>query len=201
MTSVLLIYPYFRRRLDRSRFRFPPLGVAYVAASLQEAGHAVQVLDCTFLRRDDALRKALAAKAEVVGIYCMATMTQDCLWFAEHLRGHCGLLVAGGPLPTCDPGAFLEHFDVVVRGEGEQTMCEVLSAHESGSDVSSVAGVVCRQRADSAAIGEQAAAFACPATVRGRAGPDPVSRPGAAPQRALTSVTARRSTATPSRQS
>jgi anaerobic magnesium-protoporphyrin IX monomethyl ester cyclase len=140
MTSVLLIYPFFRRRLDRSRFRFPPLGIAYVAASLQEAGHVVQVLDCTFLHRDDALRQALAVRAEVVGIYCMATMTQDCLWFAQHLRGRCDLLVAGGPLPTCDPEAFSEQFDVVVRGEGEQTMLEVVAAHESGDDVSSVAG-------------------------------------------------------------
>ena len=129
MTSVLLIYPFFRRRLDRSRFRFPPLGIAYVAASLQKAGHAVQVLDCTFLHRDDALRQALAARAEVVGIYCMATMTQDCLWFAQHLRDRCDLLVAGGPLPTCDPEAFWAQFDVVVRGEGEQTMREVLAAH------------------------------------------------------------------------
>jgi anaerobic magnesium-protoporphyrin IX monomethyl ester cyclase len=140
MTSVLLIYPFFRRRLDRSRFRFPPLGIAYVAASLQEAGHVVQVLDCTFLHRDDALRQALAVQAEVVGIYCMATMTQDCLWFAQHLRGRCELLVAGGPLPTCDPEAFSEQFDVVVRGEGEQTMREVVAAHERGADVSSVAG-------------------------------------------------------------
>ena len=61
MTSVLLIYPFFRRSLDRSRFRFPPLGVAYVAASLREAGHDVRLLDCTFLRRDDALRQAVAA--------------------------------------------------------------------------------------------------------------------------------------------
>jgi len=38
MTSVLLVYPFFRRSLDRSRFRFPPLGVAYVAAALRDAG-------------------------------------------------------------------------------------------------------------------------------------------------------------------
>src|SRR5512135_3168285 len=103
MTSVLLIYPYFGRRLDRSRFRFPPLGPAYVAASLRRAGHSVSLLDCTFLRRERALRFALAAQADVVGIYCMATMQQDALWFAERLRGHCDLLVAGGPLPTCEP--------------------------------------------------------------------------------------------------
>ena len=129
MSSVLLIYPFFRRSLDRSRCRFPPLGPAYVAASVRQAGHSVRLLDCTFLRRDQALGMALAAKAVVVGIYGMATMLDDCLWFAERLRPHCDLLVAGGPLPTCDPAAFAEHFDVVVRGEGEATMVEVLAAH------------------------------------------------------------------------
>ena len=142
MTSALLIYPFFRRSLDRSRFRFPPLGPAYVAASLRQAGHTVRLLDCTFLRRDEALLMALTASADVVGIYCMATMLDDCLWFAERLRGHCDLLVAGGPLPTCDPGAFAEHFDVIVRGEGEQTMVELLAAHEAGADVRTVPGVV-----------------------------------------------------------
>ena len=103
MTSVLLIYPFIRRSIDRSRFRFPPLGPAYVAAAVREAGHDVRLLDCTFLSRDEALRMALAANAEVVGISCMATMLDDCLWFAERLRGRCRLLVAGGPLPTCEP--------------------------------------------------------------------------------------------------
>ncbi len=55
MTSVLLIYPFFRGARDRSRFRFPPLGPAYVAAALREAGHEVDLLDCTFLGRDEAL--------------------------------------------------------------------------------------------------------------------------------------------------
>ena len=142
MSSVLLIYPFFRRRLDRSRFRFPPLGVAYVAAGLRQGGHEVRSLDCTFLRRDEALRQAEAARTDVVGIYCMATMLEDCLWFAGRLRGRCDLLVAGGPLPTCDPAAFTDHFDVVVRGEGEQTMLDVLSAHAAGTGMAAVAGVV-----------------------------------------------------------
>jgi len=142
VTSVLIVYPFIRRSIDRSRFRFPPLGPAYVAASAREAGHDVRLLDCTFLRRDEALRMALAANAEVVGISCMATMLDDCRWFAERLRGRCRLLVAGGPLPTCEPEAFLGHFDAVVRGEGEATMVELLAAHESGADIGAVPGVV-----------------------------------------------------------
>jgi anaerobic magnesium-protoporphyrin IX monomethyl ester cyclase len=148
MTSVLLIYPFFKPRRDRSVFRFPPLGISYIAASLQQAGHAVQVMDCTFMDRNEALQKALDTKAEVVGIYCMATMLDECFWFAEQLRPHCRLLVTGGPLPTCDPKPFLEHFDVVVRGEAEQTMLELLRAYEDASDLNTVAGIVYKKDAD-----------------------------------------------------
>ncbi|MGZ8873882.1 MAG: cobalamin-dependent protein [Halobacteriota archaeon] len=74
MTRVLLIYPYFKPKRSRSIFRFPPLGICYVAASLQEAGYDVEVLDCTFMKRDVALAKAARAQADVVGIYSMMTM-------------------------------------------------------------------------------------------------------------------------------
>ena len=49
--------------------------------------------------------------------------------------------MAGGPLPTCEPEAFLAHFDAVVRGEGEATMVELLDAHGSGADIGAVPGV------------------------------------------------------------
>jgi radical SAM superfamily enzyme YgiQ (UPF0313 family) len=145
MTSVLLIYPFFKPRGDRSVFRFPPLGVAYLAASLQQAGHQVHLLDCSFLPRDEALQQALSSPVEVVGIYCMVTMLDDCLWFARSLREQCRLLIAGGPLPTCDPLPFLQDFDVVVRGEGEGTMLEILDAYAAGSSLSSIAGIAFRE--------------------------------------------------------
>jgi anaerobic magnesium-protoporphyrin IX monomethyl ester cyclase len=148
VTSVLLIYPFFLGRRDRSRFRFPPLGPAYVAAALRREGHQVDLLDCTFLDRDEALARAQSASARVVGIYAMATMAPECLWFAARLRGRCDLLVAGGPLPTCEPEAFLGRFDAVVRGEGEEAMCEVVAAFEAAADIGAVAGVVTGPPAD-----------------------------------------------------
>jgi anaerobic magnesium-protoporphyrin IX monomethyl ester cyclase len=113
-----------------------------VAASARRAGHGVRLLDCTFLSRERALRLALAARADVIGVYCMATMREDAVWFARQLRGRCDLLVAGGPLPTCEPEAFLADFDVVVRGEGEQTMVDLLTARASGADLGVVPGAV-----------------------------------------------------------
>jgi anaerobic magnesium-protoporphyrin IX monomethyl ester cyclase len=141
VTSVLLIYPFFKPRRDRSVFRFPPLGIGYIASSLQRAGHSVSLLDCTFMERDEALNKARAVHAEVIGIFCMVTLEADCLWFARQLRDRCQLLVAGGPLPTCDPLTFLDDFDLVVRGEGEQTMVELLRTWEEAGDWSAVAGI------------------------------------------------------------
>lgn len=145
MTSVLLIYPYFHPSFDRSIFRFPPLGISYVASSLRNAGHNVSVLDCTFMDRKDALEQALHIDADVVGIYSMATMREDSLRFARYLRSRCSLLVAGGPLPACDPEYFLSEFDFVVIGEGERTIVELLNAYEGKLDPGSITGIAYRK--------------------------------------------------------
>ena len=147
MSKVLLVYPYFRPPRDRSVFRFPPLGISYLASSLLKAGHEVGLLDCTFMNKSEALKKALDSGAEVVGIYCMVTMLDDCLWLARQLRASARLLMVGGPLPTCDPHAFVEDFDVVVRGEGEQTVLEILQAYSSGGDFSTIPGLTLRRKA------------------------------------------------------
>jgi anaerobic magnesium-protoporphyrin IX monomethyl ester cyclase len=153
MTSVLLIYPYFNPTGDRSIFRFPPLGVAYIAASLRKAGYDVNILDCTFLDREDALKRARTSGADVVGIYSMVTMRKESIWFAKHLRDCCPLLIAGGPLPSCDPVSFMDDFDIVVRGEGEHAMLEILRAYEDNHDFSSVPGIVYRRRSTGEADG------------------------------------------------
>jgi anaerobic magnesium-protoporphyrin IX monomethyl ester cyclase len=141
MSKVLLIYPYFKPPNDRSVFRFPPLGISYLASSLMQAGYDVELLDCTFIGKAEALEKALGVKAEVVGIYCMVTMQEDCLWLARQLRPTAKMLMVGGPLPTCDANAFVNDFDIVVRGEGEATVLELLQAFNAGGDFSAIAGI------------------------------------------------------------
>jgi anaerobic magnesium-protoporphyrin IX monomethyl ester cyclase len=143
MTSVLLIYPYFNPANNRSIFRFPPLGLGYVASSLRDAGYDVDILDCTFMNKNKAIAKARESGADIVGIYSMVTMREDCLWFAKCLRKNCALLIAGGPQASCDPVSFMEDFDVVIRGEGEKAMIEVIKAYESSSDMGYIQGIVC----------------------------------------------------------
>jgi anaerobic magnesium-protoporphyrin IX monomethyl ester cyclase len=141
MNSVMLVYPYFKPAKDRSVFRFPPLGIGYVGASLRNAGHKVETLDCTFSERDDALKNALNSDADVVGIYCMASMKEDSLRFARALRNKNRLIIAGGPLPSSDPLSFMEDFDIVVKGEGEHALPELLEAYQDKNGLNSVLGI------------------------------------------------------------
>jgi len=94
------------------------------------------------MKREEALKKAQDIEADVVGIYSMVTMQNDSIWFARNLRDVCDLIIAGGPLPSCDPIPFLNDFDVVVKGEGEQAMLELLRTYDSSSDPQSVRGIV-----------------------------------------------------------
>ncbi len=144
MTSILLIYPFFKPRYDNSQFRFPPLGLAYLASSLREAGRKVELLDCSFLGREEALAIARSSGAELVGIYSMITMREESLLFARELKDKARLLVAGGPLPSTDAFPFLADFDAVAIGEGERTMRELALALEEGRPFSTVRGIAYR---------------------------------------------------------
>ncbi len=146
MTDVLLVYPYFHPSFDTSIFRFPPLGLGYIAAVLKQNGISVKVVDCTFLDQHEALRKIINSKPKIIGIQSMYSMKDKSIELARLLREHCELLVAGGALPTMQPEEFLDAFDVTVVGEGEQTMLELVGAFEKGSALSQIKGLVYKDK-------------------------------------------------------
>jgi len=141
VTKVTLVYPYFHPANDNSIFRFPPLGLGYIAAILKKHGVEVSLIDCTFMDQKEALQKIVRSESTIVGIYSMFSLRKTSLEIAKRLRNHCELLVVGGPLPTLDPLDFLADFDVAVVGEGEQTMLELVDATEQGKDLSRVNGI------------------------------------------------------------
>jgi anaerobic magnesium-protoporphyrin IX monomethyl ester cyclase len=144
MVKVTLVYPYFQPSKDNSLFRFPPLGVGYVAASLKKRGVSVELVDCTFLSREEAVEKVKRSKPQVVGVYSMFSMKKSSLDLARVFEDYCDLLVVGGPLPTLDPVGFLGVFDVAVVGEGEETMVELVGCVDEGVGLSGVRGIVYR---------------------------------------------------------
>lgn len=145
-TAVTLVYPYFQPSNDNSIFRFPPLGLGYIAAHLKKYNLTVELVDCTFLSQKEALERIRRSDPKIIGISTMFSMKSKALEFAKALRNNCELLVAGGPLPTSNPECFQSEFDVVVLGEGEETMLELVQKAEKGEDFAKVKGIQYRTK-------------------------------------------------------
>ena len=146
MTDVTLVYPYFHPYVDTSIFRFPPLGLGYIAAYLIQNDISVEIVDCTFLSQEQALKKIIASNPTIIGIQSMYSMRKKSLELARRLRDHCRLLVAGGALPTTEPEAFLNDFDLVVIGEGEQTMLDIIKQFRKGGSLFQIKGVAFKEK-------------------------------------------------------
>jgi anaerobic magnesium-protoporphyrin IX monomethyl ester cyclase len=142
VVKVTLVYPYFQPSKDNSVFRFPPLGLGYVAAALKQHDVPVELVDCTFLTKQQALQRVEQSHPDIIGIYSMFSMKKTSMEMAQLLRGKSQLLVAGGPLPTLDPTDFLGVFDVAAVGEGEETIVELAHCVEKGLPLSTVKGIV-----------------------------------------------------------
>jgi len=146
MTTVTLVYPYFHPQHDRSVFRFPPLGLGYLASYLRQHNISVSLVDCTFQNPQEALDQVKKSDPKIVGIYSMFSMKTAAMHMAKLLRDNCEILVAGGPLPTLSPEDFLDDFDIVVIGEGEETLLDLVYAVEDCRPLSAVKGIAYRKR-------------------------------------------------------
>lgn len=106
----------------------------------------MKIIDCTFIDENEVLQAVRALSPRVIGIYSMFSMKSSAINLARILRGECEILVAGGPLPTLYPEEYLEAFDFVCVGEGEETFLELVQASEKGFDLSKVRGICFRAK-------------------------------------------------------
>lgn len=148
MTTVVLVYPYFQPSNDNSIFRFPPLGLGYIAAYLKSHGVSVELVDCTFADEKEAVERVRRSRPRIIGVQVMFSMKEKALEFARIFRNDCEVLVAGGPLATSSPEEFLSSFDVVVIGEGEQTMLELVQAVQDGEGLANVSGIAFKEKGE-----------------------------------------------------
>jgi len=120
--KVLLINPPNRFWL------WPPLGIAYIAAVLEKAGHYVRILDMG-AEPEIKLENILNMQPNIVGITCTSQTFQSALTVARIVKAYSKdiVVVFGGSHPSSMPNKTVEHeeVDIVVKGEGEKAMLDL----------------------------------------------------------------------------
>jgi radical SAM superfamily enzyme YgiQ (UPF0313 family) len=157
MIDLLLVNPLFlsqdpvEQRLMTPYF---PLGLLYLAATARQAGYSVSIFDGMFAHDEQSFITALEEqKPRVVGISVLATVRASALQLADLAHRHGATVVLGGADPTGRPEIYLQYrnngsrpVDLVVVGEGEETLLELLPIllREEGPwpDLSQVSGLV-----------------------------------------------------------
>src|SRR3972149_10566754 len=130
--------------------KLPPLGLSYVAASLEKAGFQVQMLDNYMLNKPIDEVKQLVARLnpEIVGITCGSATYHRCLETAKAVKEtvpSCKVVV-GGWHASYLPNSLLQQpeVDYVVMGEGERAMAELarhITVGKNEDDLAAIAGV------------------------------------------------------------
>jgi radical SAM superfamily enzyme YgiQ (UPF0313 family) len=142
-SDVLLLVP------PGINYNTPPLGLLYLAATLEENDISVKVLDAALnnLNLEQTFSEVRKISPKIVGITVCTPDYPIIDKFACLLKRAIPqiIMVFGGPHPTLDPEGVLasEYVDFAVRGEGEYTfweLCRIILNGES-SQLSSVQGL------------------------------------------------------------
>lgn len=157
MRNVLFTHSYFYR-FDRKQWRFkqpyPPLGTIQAAAVIRESGFHVSLFDTNLKEGPGQLSKAIGQQeAGYLVIYddgfnyltkmCLTNMREAAFEMSDIAKKQgCIVIVCSSDATDHYEKYFSHGVDYVVKGEGEQTLKELLQAIEKNADPSPIAGLV-----------------------------------------------------------
>jgi len=139
-------YPSYAKGTNEATV-YPPLGLAYIASSLEKHGVICNIVDAHALKLDHQAicRMVRAFRPDMIGITTNIVTASGAVALGAYLRKKFprALLVFGGPYATAESAFVLKKTrgDVVVVGEGEETIVDVIKHQER---LASVPGICFR---------------------------------------------------------
>jgi len=126
---------------------YPPLGLLYIASHLRSLGFDVDLTDSTFMTRIAHLQAIRDKQVPVVGIYVNLMTRANALQIMRAAKQAGSQVVLGGPEPVNYAKEYLDRgADVIVSGEGELTLAELIPALATPNGLENVAGIIFRGR-------------------------------------------------------
>jgi anaerobic magnesium-protoporphyrin IX monomethyl ester cyclase len=120
--------------VNKAQGIYPPLGLAYLAASIRKAGYNVKILDAQALNltSEEARKIILKQKADIVGITCMTSNFPGALEAAKFAKESGAVVVFGGPQISAYPkeSVMFDYIDYGLLGEGERAIVELIKRIE-----------------------------------------------------------------------
>jgi anaerobic magnesium-protoporphyrin IX monomethyl ester cyclase len=153
MTDILLTHGYFLSEDEKERQimkPYPPLGLLYLSAYLKTRGHSVDVYDSTFGTRPELLARIGVSPGGIVGIYTNLMTRGSVLQIISAAKRSGSTVILGGPESANHSTEYLSAgADVIVVGEGESTLTEVMAALPSMGphDLTGVRGIIFKNSA------------------------------------------------------
>lgn len=127
----------------------PPIGLMYLAAIVEKEGHNVKIID-NFLEKNTQIKlskRILAFNPDIVGISVACTNYFEALKIANLTKNLTdALVILGGPHATIRAKKFIQYpdIDVVVLGEGEYTLLEIIQRFENHKSLEGCNGCYCK---------------------------------------------------------
>lgn len=136
---ILLVNPASANTFRTFAIMPPPLGLLYIAAAVRQSGHQVTVFDAMVENRPIQM-----SGFDVVGIFCDTTRFFQVMELARKARQSGAKVVLGGPHPCFDVETIFATgwVDAIVRGEGERSFIQLLTAWQEKEDPQSIGGVI-----------------------------------------------------------
>ena len=135
--DLLLTHGYFLEEDAKERAimkPYVPLGILYLTSHLRSRNFDVEVFDTTFASREDMEKLLQDTEPAVLGVYANLMTRASVLRILRSAKEAGWKTIVGGP----EPASYIEEYlaagaDVVVIGEGEITLEEVLPLLQNGS--------------------------------------------------------------------
>ena len=135
--KIVLTHGYFLEEDPKEKLimrPYPPLGILYISAYLEQNGFPNSVYDSTFGTLQELKSFLITEQPDIIGIYTNLMTKLNVLKIISFVRSTHSLnhmkVVLGGPEIRNHKENFLRFgADVIVFGEGEDTMLEIVSAY------------------------------------------------------------------------
>jgi anaerobic magnesium-protoporphyrin IX monomethyl ester cyclase len=125
---------------------YPPLGILYICSHLRSKGYTVEVFDSTFQTHAALQQRLVTGTPSVLGVYSNLMTRRNVVAILREAKQAGWKTIVGGP----EPGAYVDEYleagaDVVVLGEGEIAMEELLGCWRAGiTEIRHIAGIAFR---------------------------------------------------------